>query len=100
MEYGDEKCKKKLIFVGFYVVRFKSALNVTGTEKDLCTMTILQKIIYLKNYSKEVHTTNHRDVFYCYYVKPNTVLKYYSNTKFILYREKIERLFMPRQKYS
>ena len=22
MEYGDEKCKKKLIFVGFYVVRF------------------------------------------------------------------------------
>ena len=22
MEYGDERCKKKLIFVGFYVVRF------------------------------------------------------------------------------
>ena len=56
-------------------------------------MTILQKIIYLKNYSKEVHTTNRRDVFYCYYVKPNTVLKYYSNTKFILYREKITFIY-------
>ena len=51
----------------------QSALNVMGTEKDLCAMTILQKIIYLKNYSKEVHRTNRNDVFYCYYVKPDTV---------------------------
>ena len=74
----------------------KRALNITGTEKDLSTMTIFQKSVYLRNYSKEVHWTNRDDVFYCYYVKPNSVLSCYSDTKFIFYRKKIERLFVPK----
>ena len=49
-------------------------------------MTILQKTIYLKNYSNEVHRANRNNVLYCYYVKPNTVLCYYSDTKNIAYR--------------
>ena len=57
----------------------KSTLNLTGIEKDLSTMTIFQKIIYFKNYSKKVHRTNRNDVFYCYYDKPDTVLSHYSN---------------------
>ena len=72
----------------------KSTLNLTGIEKDLSTMTIFQKIIYFKNYSKKVHRTNRNDVFYCYYDKPDTVLSHYSNIKFIFYRKKIERLFV------
>ena len=58
-------------------------------------MTILQKSIYLKNFSKEVHRTNSDDVFYCYYIKPDTVLYYHSDTNIIFYRKKIERLFVP-----
>ena len=73
----------------------KSALNITGTEKDLSTMTIFQKSDYLKNYSKEVYRTNRDDVFYCYYGKPDTVLSYYSDTKFIFYRKK-KFLFVPK----
>ena len=33
----------------------KRALNITRTENDLSTMTIFQKSVYLRNYSKEVH---------------------------------------------
>ena len=65
----------------------KSALNVMGTEKDLSTITIFEKYVYLKNYSKEVHRTNRDDVFYCYYIKPDTVLYYHSGTKIIFYRK-------------
>ena len=72
----------------------KSTLNLTGIEKDLSTMTIFQKIIYFKNYSKKVHRTNRNDVFYCYYDKSDTVLSHYSNIKFIFYRKKIELLFV------
>ena len=74
----------------------KRTLNVAGTEKDLSTMTILQKINYLKNYSKEVHRTNRNDIFCCYYNKPDTALSHYSDKKFIFYRKKIERLFVPK----
>ena len=66
----------------------KSALNLMRTEKDLSTMTILQKIIYLKNYSKEVHRTNRDDIFHSCSVKLHTVLSYYSDTKFNFYRKK------------
>ena len=66
----------------------KSALNLMRTEKDLSTMTILQKIIYLKNYSKEVHRTNRDDIFYFCSVKPHSVLSNYSDTKFNFYRKK------------
>ena len=75
----------------------KNSLNLMRKEKkDLSTMTILQKIIYLENYSKKVHRTNRDDVFYCYNVKPDTVLSYYSDIKFIFYKKKIERLFVPK----
>ena len=78
-----ENVKRHSFMVGFMwndsIVR--SLLNITGTEKDLSAMTIFQKIIYLRNYSKEVHKTNRDDVFYCYYNKPDTVLSHYSNTK-------------------
>ena len=57
----------------------KSALNITGIEKDLSTMAIFQKNVYLKNHSKEVHRTNRDDVFCCYYGKPDTVLACYSD---------------------
>ena len=84
MEYGHEKCKKALIYDGFYMWSdsiVKSALNITRTEKDLSAMTIFQKSVYLRNYSKEVHRTNSNDVFYCYYARPDTVVSYYPNTK-------------------
>ena len=78
-----ENVKRHSFMVGFMwndsIVR--SLLNIAGTEKDLSAMTIFQKIIYLRNYSKEVHKTNRDDVFYCYYNKPDTVLSHYSNTK-------------------
>ena len=52
----------------------KSASNITGTENDLSTMKIFQKNIYFRIYSKEGYRANSNDVFYCYYVKPDTVL--------------------------
>ena len=87
---GIRNVKRHWYFMGFMwsdsIV--KSALNLMGTEKDLSTMTILQKIIYLKNYSKEVHRTNRDDIFYSCSVKLHTVLSYYSDTKFNFYRKK------------
>ena len=74
----------------------KRALNITGTEKDLSTMTIFQKNVYLRNYSKEVHRTNRDDVFYCNYNKPDTILFHASTQKFLFYRGKTERLFAPK----
>ena len=74
----------------------KRALNITGTEKDLSTMAIFQKSVYLRNYSKEVRRTNRDDVFYCNYYKPDTILFHASTQKFLFYRGKIERLFAPK----
>ena len=72
----------------------KSALNITGTEKDLSTMTVFQKSVYLRNYSKEVHKTNRGDVFHCNYNKADTILFHALTPKFLFYRRKIERLFV------
>ena len=74
----------------------KRALNITGTEKDLSTMAIFQKSIYLRNYSKEVRRTNRDDVFYCNYSKPDTILFHASTQKFLFHRGKIERLLAPK----
>ena len=76
----------------------KGSLNRTGTEKDLSTMTIFQKSVYLRNYSKVVHRTNHNDVFYYNYNKGDTVLFHALTPKFLFYRGEIERSFVPRGK--
>ena len=51
---GMRNVKKHSYMMGFmwYNSTVKSALNITGTEKDLSTMTIFQKSVYLRNYSK------------------------------------------------
>ena len=40
--------------------------------------------------------TNRHDVFYCNYNKPDTILSHASTQKFLFYRGKIERLFVPK----
>ena len=98
MEYGHEKCKKALICDGFYVVCFncQERIKYNRDRKRFIYNDNISEKTYLKNYSKEVHRTNRDDVFYCYYGKPDAVLSYYSDTKFIFYRKKKERLFMPK----
>ena len=59
-------------------------------------MTIFQKSVYLRNYSKVVHRTNHNDVFYYNYNKRDTILFHALTPKFLFYRGKTERLFVPK----
>ena len=42
------------------------------------------------------HTSHRDDVFYCYYVKTDTVLSFYSDTKNFFIGKKKKRLLVPK----
>ena len=88
MKYEHEKCKKTLIFVGFYfsLIQLLRCIKCNRDRKRFIYNDNITK--NYKNYSKEVHRTNRDDVFYCYYIKPDTVLYYHSDTKIIFIGKK------------